>query len=816
MDLSNTQFVPTNSSKYIREYINTNIGDLINKEPKLGLDIDNITENILKRIRNNTEQNEIDEVSYEYLYSLILKSYDYSILSSRLLVKSIHNNTKSNIIEIIDEITKNNKEFLNEKYINFCRYYQNVINENLCFERDYNLNFMALKTLINAFLLTRKDSSYLKGVIERPQHMYMRTAIGIHMFQIDENGITTQCVINNIIETYNLLSQQIYTHATPTLFNCGLKEQSLSSCFLLEVPDNLDRKNHSITTFWQEIASISKKCGGIGFHVSSIRGKGSKIKSTNGVSQGIFPMLKVSMNILDYVSQGGGKRNGSGAAYIEPWHIDTEEILNSQLQHNGDENSLLRNLFIGLWVPDIFMKRIKQQMDNPDKDITWSMFCPSNVGDLCDVYGEEFERKYITFEKNFNIPRKTISIKKLTQLISKIITEKGYPYICFKDTFNRKCNQNNLGVIKSSNLCTEISIYSDENNIGVCNLASITLPKFVEYNSETSTNTYNYQKLYEVTRTVVRNLNNVIDSNTYVTDKAKNADYKHRPLGLGVNGLADVFLKFRIPFVSDESKIINKRIFETIYYAALTESCEIAKNTQPYSSYPGSLVSQGKLQFDLWDNLEETKKEQIWDWKILRENINLYGIKNSLLIALMPTCTTSIIIGTNESFEPITSNIYKKRTLAGEFCIVNKYLMQDLKDLGLWSANLKDRIVLNNGSIQDIDEIPKYIKDIYKTIYEYSNKDLIDMEVDRNRYVCQSTSSNRYMSNVNNTKLLSLLYYTWERGLKTGMYYLRQDNILNSAKFSVDPKLIREKNKTKEKPMLCNLDSKEECLACTV
>ena len=633
--------------------------------------------------------------------------------------------------------------------------------------------------------------------------MYMRVAIGINLNNINGDGSTNEETLTDIFEAYNAFSEHYYTHATPTLFNAGTKRQSLSSCFLLSVEDSLD----DIYKTLSDTAAISKWSGGIGIHVSQVRAKDSLIHSTNGKSEGLVPMLKVFNDSALYVSQGGGKRRGSTSVYIEPWHADIEGFLDLK-KPIGDEMLRARDLFLALWVPDLFMKRLEIAIKT-NTEVLWSLFCPNKAKGLADVYGDDFENLYEEYE-NKKLYNKQISIIKLWKHILEIQMESGVPYIMYKDAVNRKSNQNNLGTIKSSNLCSEICIYTDKNNIGVCNLASISLPKFVETDAEGNV-FYNYHQLYKITRIATKNLNKVIDNNIYPGPQGKNSDSLNRPIAVGVQGLADVFFKFKIPFTSDKAKDINQKISETMYYASLTESNNIAtKLNKTYTNYFSSMMANGIFQFDLWG----VTPSDLWNWNKLDEKIKNTGLYNSLLIALMPTASTSQILGNYEMFEPITSNMFIRSTLSGSFQIINKYLVNDLIELNLWNDYLKQQIIAHDGSVQDIEGIPQNIKEIYKTVWEIKQKDLIDMDSDRSAYVCHSSSSNRYVKNPTDNKLTSMHIYAWKKGLKTGNYYIRTSSDANAVKFNVDVKIL--KKMKMEKLLAANAKAEaEECLTCS-
>jgi ribonucleoside-diphosphate reductase alpha chain len=1099
---------------------------------------------------NNISTRELDNISANICASMITTNPDYGKLAARIEINNLHKETYENYYEMLLEAEnyydKDGEKInlVDNKLIKFAKKYNDTIQFILNYENDYNFTYFGIKTLKKSYLLKHIKIDNANGnvnnkILERPQHMFLRVAIGINFNKIDDEGFTNSDILDEIFNTYSLMSNNYYTHATPTLFNAGTCRQSLSSCFLLSINDNLQNIYKTLS----DTAMISKWSGGIGVHCSQVRAKNSLIKSTNGTSEGLIPMLKVYNDSAIYVSQGGNKRKGSTAVYLEPWHADIMEFLDLK-KPIGDENLRARDLFLALWIPDIFMKRLESALKS-NSPVYWSLFCPNIAKKLADTYGKEFENLYIDYE-NKKMYNKQILITEVWKKILEIQMESGNPYLMFKDHVNRKCNQNNLGTIKSSNLCVhgdtliltkdgyypikelanknveiwngsefslspvrktninqellsiktndgcelkctryhkfyitegsrnnkiiikeaqelkesdkiikcsfpviegnskfdfkysythgyycgdgtnyknndnsrkyavidlyhnkqqlgaymeynhkletdiknnktryilhsdinnkydvpinasldcklqwlagfidadgyicknkdsrciqvssihkeflynvkllcntlgtnpkitlmrkesqklmpdnkglgeyklynckeiyrllfnvfdtyhlynnlnlptkrlinnintlpqrdarkfikitsvsnieelhdtycfnepkehkgifngilsgncaEINIYTDKDNIGVCNLSSICLPKFVEYDEENKPY-YNYKKLFEISKIVTYNLNKVIDNNVYPVPEGKYADHQNRPIGIGVQGLADVFFKFKIPFTSDMAKDLNKKIFETIYFGALTASCELAKTYGPYDNYHSSMVAKGKLQFDLWD----ITPSNLWNWEELRYNIEKYGIRNSLLTALMPTASSSQIMGNFESFEPITSNMFTRNTLSGTFQIINKYLIEDLIKLNIWNDNLKQKIIANTGSVQNISEIPENIKEIYKTVWEIKQRDLITMDADRSAYVCQSSSSNRYMSNPTNNKLTSMYLYAWKMGLKTGCYYLRSQAAASSIKFTIDPKLLKDMaNKPKQEVIECTDDVCTACMA---
>ena len=626
-----------------------------------------------------------------------------------------------------------------------------LLDSSIIYDRDFNYDFFGFKTLERSYLLKIKGE-----IAERPQHMLMRVAVGIHKDDME-----------SAIETYNMMSEGWFTHATPTLFNAGTPKPQMSSCFLLTM------KEDSISGIYdtlKQCAKISQNAGGIGLAIHDIRGTGSYIKGTNGTSNGIVPMLRVFNDTARYVDQGGGKRKGSFAIYIEPWHSDIFDFLELRKNH-GKEEQRARDLFYALWTPDLFMKRVEENGD-------WTLMCPNECPGLADSWGPEFEALYTKYEAEGK-GRKTIKAQDLWFKILESQVETGTPYMLYKDAANGKSNQQNLGTIRSSNLCTEIIEYTSPDEVAVCNLASIAIPKFVKEDR-----TFDHDKLFEVTYRVTRNLNRVIDRNYYPIPEARNSNMRHRPIGLGVQGLADAFILMRFPFDSDEARQLNKDVFETIYYAACTASKDMAKEEGAYETFEGSPASEGKLQFDLWG----VKPSDRWEWDILKDEIKEHGMRNSLLMAPMPTASTAQILGNNECFEPYTSNIYTRRTLSGEFIVVNKHLLRDLTKLGLWDDDMKNRLIAANGSIQNIPEIPENLKVLYRTAWEISQKSILEMAADRGAYICQSQSLNIFMENVNNSKLTSMHFYAWKKGLKTGMYYLRTKAATDAIKFTVDKK----------------------------
>ena len=718
-----------------------------------------ISKKVIQGLYDGVTTTELDNLAAETAATMAATHPDYAILAARIAVSNLHKNTDKSfsktmesLYNYIDPKTGEMAGLISDETIEVVRANADKLDSAIIFDRDYEYDYFGFKTLERSYLLRMNGQ-----IVERPQHMIMRAAVGIHGEDIE-----------SAILTYNLMSEKWFTHATPTLFNAGTPKPQLSSCFLLSMTDD------SISGIFETLsrcAKISQSAGGIGLSIHNVRAKGAYIKGTGGTSNGIVPMLKVYNDTARYVDQGGGKRKGAFAIYMEPWHADIQEFLELKKNH-GKEELRARDLFYAMWISDLFMERVKNNED-------WSLFCPNEAPGLHDVYGGEFEALYHKYEQEGRA-RSTVKAQDLWFHILESQIETGTPYILYKDACNKKSNQKNLGTIKSSNLCTEIVEYTAPDEVAVCNLASISLSKFVNED-----NTFDFDKLYEITRVVTRNLNKIIDINYYPIPEARNSNMRHRPIGIGVQGLADAFIKMRFPFDSPEAKQLNKDIFETIYFAALTESNEIAKVEGAYQTFEGSPASQGILQFDMWNVTPSDR----WDWNTLRSSVMEKGMRNSLLLAPMPTASTSQILGNNECFEPFTSNIYSRRTLSGEYIIVNKYLLKDLVGLGLWNESMKQRLMAANGSIQAFDEIPAEIKEIYKTVWEISQKVVIDMAADRGAYICQSQSMNLFLENPNFSKLSSMHFYAWNKGLKTGMYYLRSKAAVDPIKFTVEQNL---------------------------
>ena len=710
---------------------------------------------VIEGIYEGVTTQQLDELAAETAASFTVRHPDYALLASRIAVSNLHKSTLKSfsktmkkLYDYIDPKTGEKASLIADDVYKIIEENAALLDSTIIYDRDFGYDFFGFKTLERSYLLKTNGQ-----ITERPQHMLMRVAVGIHKEDV-----------KSAVETYNLLSERWFTHATPTLFNAGTPKPQMSSCFLLQMQsDSID----GIYDTLKQCAKISQSAGGIGLSMHNIRATGSYIKGTNGTSNGIVPMLRVFNDTARYVDQGGGKRKGSFAIYLEPWHADVYDFLDLKKNHGKEENRA-RDLFYAMWVPDLFMKRVEAGGD-------WSLFCPNEAPGLGDCWGEEFEALYERYEKEGKA-RKTVKAQDLWFHIMESQIETGTPYMLYKDAANGKSNQQNLGTIKSSNLCTEIMEYTAPDEVAVCNLASIALPKFVTPEGE-----FDHQKLFDITYVATRNLNKIIDRNFYPVPEARNSNMRHRPIGLGVQGLADAFIKLRLPFDSPEAKQLNKDIFETIYYAAMTCSKDQAKEFGHYESYPGSPVSQGVFQYDMWGVTPSDR----WEWDVLKDEVKKYGVRNSLLVAPMPTASTSQILGNNECFEPYHSNIYTRRVLSGEFVVVNKHLLKDLVKLGLWNDDMKNKLIANNGSVQAIEEIPENIRQLYRTIWELSMKDIIDMAADRGAYIDQSQSLNLFMQNPNFGKLTSMHFYAWKAGLKTGMYYLRTQAAASAIQFTV-------------------------------
>ena len=712
-------------------------------------DSSKVAQQVFSSLYDNITTQEIDILSAETCIGMITSDPDYEILATRIIASNIQKVCPNNFHLAMRKLHK--AGVVTDEVVEVAQQVKCAID----MDRDFDFGYFGLKTLEKSYL-QRVDGK----LIETPQYMFMRVSIGIHGKDVV-----------SVLDTYDKMSRGLFIHATPTLFNAGTPRPQMSSCFLIAgKEDSIDGIYGTLT----ECAQISKWAGGIGMHIHNIRGNKSKIRGTNGQSDGIIPMLRVFNATARYVNQ-AGRRKGSIAVYLEPWHTDIMDFLELRL-NQGDEEARCRDLFSAMWIPDLFMKRVEEGGK-------WSLFCPDTAKGLSDLYGEEFEALYTKYEED-GLATSTVPAADVWKAILKSQTETGTPYMLYKDACNAKSNQKNLGVIKSSNLCTEIIEYTDEDETSVCNLASIALPKYV--NKETKT--FDYDKLHEVTKTVTKNLNRVIDRNFYPVETARRSNTKHRPIGLGVQGLADVFILCGLPFDCEESRLMNAHIFETIYHAALEASSELAETEGSYESFEGSPASKGILQPDMWEG--ETKFSGRYDWDAMRERVKTRGVRNSLLVAPMPTASTAQILGNNECFEPYTTNIYLRRTLAGEFVVVNNHLVNDLKKRGLWSKEMKNLMVKAGGSIQNIVDIPDDIKKLYKTVWEISQKCIIDMAADRGRFIDQSQSMNLFMESPTMSKLSSMHMYAWKAGLKTGMYYLRSKAKARPIQFSLEPDCV--------------------------
>ncbi len=749
-------------------------------------DIIEIAKKVIAGIYNNVTTTELDNLAAETAASFTTKHPDFAVLAARIAVSNLHKNTTKSfsytaglLYNYIDQKTGDKAPLIADDVFAVIQEHQDRLNAAIIYERDYHFDFFGFKTLEKSYLLKVHGK-----IVERPQHLFMRVALGIHKTDIDA-----------AIETYNLMSEKWFIHATPTLFNAGTSKPQMSSCFLLSMKDD------SILGIYDTLkncALISQSAGGIGLNIHNIRATGSYIKGTNGTSNGIIPMLRVFNDTARYVDQGGGKRKGAFSVYLEPWHADVFEFLDLRKNH-GKEEMRARDLFLALWVCDLFMKRV-------EADGQWSLFCPNEAKNLHTTHGAEFEELYERYEKEGRA-KKTIPARDLWNAILEAQIETGTPYMLYKDAANTKSNQQNLGTIRCSNLCTEIIEYSDDKETAVCNLASLSLPRFVEGKK------FNFDKLLEVTKIITVNLNKIIDNNYYPLEETKRSNMRHRPIGIGVQGLADVFMLLGLPFESDMAKLLNKNIFETIYFAAMSASKDLAKKDGAYETFAGSPLSKGLFQFDLW-NVQPTER---YDWEALRTEVKEHGVRNSLLLAPMPTASTSQILGNNECFEPYTSNIYNRRVLSGEFVVVNKHLLKDLVNLGLWNDSMKQRIIAANGSVQNIEEISPELKEIYKTVWEIKQRNVIDMAADRGAFICQSQSLNLFVEQPNFAKLSSMHFYTWKKGLKTGMYYLRTKAASDAVKFTIDSDMMKQTalEKTQAEQISCSLDNPGGCESCS-
>ena len=713
---------------------------------------------VIEGLYDGVTTSELDNLAAEISATMTTTHPDYAQLAARISVSNLHKNTKKSfsatmkdLYEYVNPRTGKKAPLLSDEVYEIIEKNGDQIDSNIIYNRDFGYDFFGFKTLERSYLLKLNGQ-----IVERPQHMLMRVSIGIHLNDLEA-----------AFETYELMSKRYFTHATPTLFNSGTPKPQMSSCFLLTMKDD---SIDGIYDTLKQTAKISQSAGGIGLSIHNIRATGSYIAGTNGTSNGIVPMLRVFNDTARYVDQGGGKRKGSFAIYVEPWHSDIFDFLELKKNH-GKEEMRARDLFYAMWIPDLFMKRVEENS-------TWTLMCPNECPGLYDCHGEDFEKLYLKYEKEGK-GRRTIQARELWDKILESQIETGTPYMLYKDAANRKSNQKNLGTIRSSNLCTEILEYTSEDEIAVCNLASIALPMFVEDGK------FNHKELFNVTKRVTKNLNRVIDRNYYPVKEAENSNMRHRPVGLGVQGLADTFIKLRLPFTSEEAKSLNQEIFETLYFAAVTASVEEAEKDGPYKTYKGSPIEKGEFQHNLW-GIKDEELSGRWDWQDLRKRVKKYGVRNSLLVAPMPTASTSQILGNNECFEPYTSNIYTRRVLSGEFIVVNKHLLEDLVNLGLWNEDMKQELMQANGSIQNINGIPDNIKELYKTVWEMSMKDIIDMSRHRGYFIDQSQSLNLFMEGATMAKLTSMHFYAWKSGLKTGMYYLRTKSAVDAIKFTLD------------------------------
>lgn len=747
---------------------------------------------VIEGVYDGVTTTELDNLAAEVAATNAVSHPDYAHLASRIAVSNLHKSTKksfaetmSDLYHYVDPKTGDPASLLAEDVHEIIQANAEFLDSQIIYDRDFSYDYFGFKTLERSYLMKLNGN-----IAERPQHMLMRVSVGIHKDDLE-----------SVVSTYNMLSEGWFTHATPTLFNSGTPKPQMSSCFLLTM------KEDSISGIYdtlKQCAKISQSAGGIGLAMHDIRATGSYIKGTNGTSNGIVPMLRVFNDTARYVDQGGGRRKGSFAMYIEPWHADVFDFLDMRKNH-GKEEQRARDLFYALWIPDLFMKRVEEDGD-------WTLMCPNECPGLPDTHSKEFEKLYTKYEAEGK-GRKTIKAQELWFKILESQIETGTPYMLYKDAANAKSNQQNLGTIRSSNLCTEIIEYTAPDEVAVCNLASIAIPKFVKEDG-----TFDHDKLFEISYQVTKNLNKIIDRNFYPVVEARTSNFRHRPIGIGVQGLADAFILMRFPFDSEEAKALNREVFETIYYAACTASKDLAKEEGAYETYKGSPASKGKLQFDLW-GVTPTER---WEWDVLKSEIKKHGMRNSLLMAPMPTASTAQILGNNECFEPYTSNIYTRRVLSGEFIVVNKHLLRDLTKLGLWDEDMKNRLIAANGSIQNIKEIPDNLKLLYRTAWEISQRSILDMAADRGAYICQSQSLNVFMENVNNSKLTSMHFHAWKLGLKTGMYYLRTKAAADAIKFTIDKKYKDEVKEGEtveltheEQVAMCSIENGSDCEMCS-
>ncbi|XP_031632310.1 ribonucleoside-diphosphate reductase large subunit-like [Contarinia nasturtii] len=760
-----------------------------------------ITIQVKNGLYTGVSTQELDELASEIAASMTTEHADYAVLAARISVSNLHKETKKLFSDVINDLYNVERDgrrtpMISDYTYNIVMNNADRLNSAIIFDRDFNYNYFGFKTLERSYLLRINGK-----VVERPQHMLMRTSVGIHGEDID-----------SAIETYNLLSAKYFTHASPTLFAAGTRRPQLSSCFLLAMTDD---SIHGIYETVTRCAKISKYAGGIGLSIHNIRAKGTHIAGTNGYSNGIIPMLRIYNATARYVDQGGNKRPGAFSIYLEPWHADIFEFLNLR-KNTGHEDERCRDLFLALWIPDLFMQRV-------ESDGMWSLICPHKSPDLYKHWGQEFESLYVKYENEGKYERQVKARDLWFQIVQSQV-ETGTPYMLYKDSANRKSNQQNLGTIRSSNLCTEIIEYTDPDEIAVCNLASIAVNMFVKTDK-----TYDFVKLKEIVKVVTRNLNKIIDINYYPLPEAEKSNKRHRPIGIGIQGLADAFILMRMPYESEEAAKLNQQIFETLYYGALEASCEIAEKYGPYETYHGSPVSKGILQYDMWDKTPT----DLWDWSVLKGKIAAHGVRNSLLLAPMPTASTAQILGNNESFEPYTSNIYNRRVLSGEFQVVNPHLIKDLTEIGMWDDDMKNEIIADYGSIQNITRIPQKIRDLYKTVWEISVKATMNMAADRGAFIDQSQSFNIHVAQPTYAKMSSIHFYAWKLGLKTGMYYLRTRPAANPIQFTVDKKRLaasRALNKTNDQSndrsqtaeelelqmagLVCSLNNKDDCMMC--
>jgi len=749
-----------------------------------------VAKKVIEGLYDGVSTHDLDNLAAEIAATLTVQHPDYARLAARIAISNMHkttsksfSNTMKRLYTYVDPKTGANAPLVSKEIYGIIKKNAAMLDSTIIYDRDFSYDYFGYKTLERSYLMKIEGK-----IVERPQHMLMRVAVGIHGEDME-----------SVVETYSLLSEKWFTHATPTLFNAGTPKPQLSSCFLLTMKDD---SIDGIYDTLKQCAKISQSAGGIGLSIHNIRAKGSYIKGTGGVSNGIVPMLRNFDMTARYVDQGGGKRKGSFAIYMEPWHADIFDFLDLKKNH-GKEEMRARDLFYALWISDLFMQRVENNED-------WTLFCPHECPGLSDCYGEDFEKLYTKYEKEGK-GKKVVKAQDLWFEVLESQIETGTPYMLYKDAANKKSNQKNLGTIKSSNLCTEIIEYTAPDEVAVCNLASIALPKYVKEDG-----TYDFQKLYDVTYVATKNLNRVIDVNYYPVEEAKHSNMRHRPIGLGVQGLADAFILMGLPFESDAAAQLNKDIFETIYFAGMTASKDEAMIDGPYQTIKGSPVSKGIFQFDMWG---VTPSSGLWDWDSLKKEVKKHGVRNSLLVAPMPTASTSQILGNNECFEPYTSNIYTRRTLSGEFIIVNKHLMRDLIKLGLWNDTMKNKLIAAKGSVQEIPEIPDDIKELYKTVWEISQKKIIDMSADRGAYICQSQSLNIHIQDPNFGKMTSMHFYAWKKGLKTGMYYLRSRAATSAIQFTVDKNKLEEPKTTaaelqKAADMACSIDNPDDCEAC--